>query len=185
MKPYRHAVNSAKRYGGVPDDYIKIHNFFDSTKSAYADIRHRAVLHSTFGIFLAEQIFGVTIRISTGKILSVRDIAEDHVIEDIGRIPTIENWLDKLPLQEWMTGKGQREFSKRTRIPLDEGVTTVDGQTTTTHTVTVEELGPIEEMTVDGPRVDMVFDGVNRWPAAGEKMGFHLSPGVTVEEIDG
>lgn len=43
MKPWRHARNSARKFGGMPEDYIEIHNFMDVSKSAHADVRHRAV----------------------------------------------------------------------------------------------------------------------------------------------
>jgi hypothetical protein len=39
MKPYIHAKNSVKRYGGIIEDYIAIHNWFDSTKAAYANCK--------------------------------------------------------------------------------------------------------------------------------------------------
>ena len=38
-KPWIHAVSSAKRFGGVPDDYLAIHEFMDSSKSTIADMR--------------------------------------------------------------------------------------------------------------------------------------------------
>lgn len=114
MKPWIHAENSVKRYGGIPENYIKIHDWFDSTKSAWADVRHRAILHSTFGIYLAEQVFGHYIVNSDGKKVQVRDVAEDHVAEDFGgAIPTIEQWLKDLPMKTWMTGKGQKDFQQR------------------------------------------------------------------------
>lgn len=114
MKPYLHAQNSVKRYGGKVEDYLEIHDWFDSTKSAWADVRHRAVLHSTFGIYVAEQVFGHTLTNSDGKIVQVRDVAEDHVAEDFGgKIPTIEQWLKDLPIEAWMTGKGQAAFQER------------------------------------------------------------------------
>ena len=84
MKPYSHAVNSVKRYGGKVEDYLPIHDWFDSTKSAFADTRHRAILHNTFGIYIAEQVFGHTLTNSEGKTVHVRNVAEDHVIEDCG-----------------------------------------------------------------------------------------------------
>lgn len=108
MKPLVHARLSAKRWGGKPEDYLCVHDFMDSTKSAIADVRHRAILHSSFGCFIVEKVFGVVITNSDGKEVSVRDIAEDHVIEDLGRIPTIENWLSELPIQPWMAGRGKR-----------------------------------------------------------------------------
>lgn len=31
-KPYIHALNSAKKYGGIFEDYMKIHEFIDYQK---------------------------------------------------------------------------------------------------------------------------------------------------------
>lgn len=87
MKPYCHARNSVKKWGGVLGDYLPIHNFLDSSKAHVADMRHRAILHSSFGIFIAEQVFGVFITNSAGTTVQVRDVAEgmemifgDHVL---------------------------------------------------------------------------------------------------------
>lgn len=104
MKPHVHARNSCRRWGGVPEDYQAIHDWFDQTKSALPDMRHRAVLHSSFGIFLCERQFGPTLVNSDGRVVSVRDLGEDHVIEDLGFIPTLERWLQYLPIEEWMLG---------------------------------------------------------------------------------
>jgi hypothetical protein len=101
--PWHHAQSSARKFGGVPDDYLLIHQWFDQTKGAWADPRHRAVLHSSFGIFLAEQFFGATFeRPSDGKQVPVRYVAEQHVLEDLGRIPSLQDWLEGLPLEGWM-----------------------------------------------------------------------------------
>jgi hypothetical protein len=102
MKPHIHATASAKRYGGTAEDYLKIHNWMDSSKQCLADVRHRALLHSTFGVFLAEQVFGHTFINSAGRTVSVRDVAEDHVIEDLETIPTVERWLSGLAIEPWM-----------------------------------------------------------------------------------
>ena len=37
--PYFHATGSAKRWGGVPEDYLAIHDWFDATKEQFADFR--------------------------------------------------------------------------------------------------------------------------------------------------
>lgn len=100
MKPYIHSKNSAKKYGGVPEDYQAIHDFIDSTKAHVADMRHRAILHNSFGIYLAEKIFGTVITNSDNKKISVRDVAEDHVLEDLGTIPTLEKCLEGLPMSK-------------------------------------------------------------------------------------
>jgi hypothetical protein len=104
VKPWQHAKNSAKKWGGKPEDYLALHDWFDQTKSALPDMRHRAILHSSFGIFLLEQQFGHNITNSDGRKVSVRDVGEDHVVEDLGFIPTLERWLQHLPIEEWMLG---------------------------------------------------------------------------------
>lgn len=109
MKPYIHAKNSANKYGGKPEDYMHIHEFFDSSKIAYAEIKHRAMLHNTFGIFMIEKVFGSTFVNSDGKVVSVRDVAEDHVVQDLGFIPTVEDWVKEIPLKDWMVGSRRKE----------------------------------------------------------------------------
>lgn len=107
MKPYLHALRSVKKWGGKSDDYQEIHNWFDQTKAHFPDMRHRAILHNSFGIFLLEQVFGINITNSDGKIVSVRDIGEQHVIDDVGTIPTIQDYLQGMPFYDWLGGKAK------------------------------------------------------------------------------
>lgn len=97
-----HAQSSARRFGGEPSDYLPIHNWFDATKEAWADQRHRALRHHSLGIFEAERLFGITIKNSLGKDVPVRLIAEQHIKEDVGFIPTIADWLSGIPFENWM-----------------------------------------------------------------------------------
>lgn len=121
-KPFIHAKSSVRRYGGVPEDYIDIHQFMDSSKAALPDVRHRAVLHSAFGCFIVEQMFGKSKVNSDGKEFSPRDVAEDHIIEDLGFIPTLEHWLGNMKIQEWMGGRANKnEKEKRKFIELAAG----------------------------------------------------------------
>lgn len=108
-KPYIHAQSSCRHHGGKPEDYLAIHNWFDETKAIMADSRHRALRHHAEGIFLCERIFGVTLTNSDGRVVSVRDIAEQHVLEDFGNrfIPSAQDYLQELPIQDWMiAGQG-------------------------------------------------------------------------------
>lgn len=106
MKPLLHSKIAAKTFGGVWQDYIEIENFFDQTKGYIPDSRHRMILHNSFGIMLCEQMFGVAIVNSDGKDVSVRDIAERHVIDDLGYIPTLcEVFKDVAPPAEVVGGK--------------------------------------------------------------------------------
>lgn len=110
MKPYDHAVSSAKQFGGKPEDYLEIHNFMDSSKAHIADGRHRAILHSSFGIFITEKVFGVNIINEEGELISVRDVAEQHVLEDLGTIPTVADWLKELPIKSWMANRDPKSL---------------------------------------------------------------------------
>jgi hypothetical protein len=112
-KPLIHAESSVRRYGGTVEDYLPIHDFMDSSKAALADVRHRAVFHSAFGIYIVERVFGDYITNTDGNRVSVRDVAEDHVKEDLGFIPTMEHWLRNMPIADWMAGKRTREPSKK------------------------------------------------------------------------
>lgn len=77
--PIEHAKSSARRFGGVPEDYVAVHCWFDESKSQLADFRHRALRHHADGIFQAERLFGITIKNSDGKDVPVRYIGEQHV----------------------------------------------------------------------------------------------------------
>jgi hypothetical protein len=120
MKPLLHANVSVKTHGGVVDDYLPIHNFIDSSKAAHADIRHRAVLHSAFGCFIVEKVFGTYIVNSAGKKVSVRDIAEEHIIQDLGFLPTLEKYLNNMTIQPWMSGTEKRQSFKKRHISLED-----------------------------------------------------------------
>ena len=104
--PYHHALSSVKKHGGDVDDYVAIHSWFDESKAHMGDFRHRALRHHAEGIFLCESIFGTTITNSNGKEVPVRFIGEQHVIEDLGTIPTVKDWLENLAPQAWMMRQG-------------------------------------------------------------------------------
>lgn len=112
MKPYLHGRIHAKKHGGKPDDYADIDDFIDSAKAAMPDVRHRAILHSAFGCFIVEQMFGRTRVNSDGKEYSPRDIAEDHILQDLGFIPTMEQYLNNMTIQPWMSGTMKTNRSK-------------------------------------------------------------------------
>lgn len=105
---YFHAKSSQKTWGGKIEDYLPIHQKMDSTKSAFAEFSHRAIFHSAFGIFIIEDIFGQVIKNSDGKEVPVRAIAEQHCLEDHGFIPTLQDWLSKIPKEDWMLKKAKK-----------------------------------------------------------------------------
>lgn len=129
-KPWIHAQSSAKRYGGKPEDYIEIHNLMDSSKGTVADSRHRALTHAAWFVgTILERIFGVTLINSDGKHVSVRDIGEQHVLEDFGGrfIPTVQDYFEEMPYHEWMqSGRGAPPASFRKLADRKQTVRIVD-----------------------------------------------------------
>ena len=104
MKPFLHGQISVRKWGGKPEDYQEIHDFFDWSKQCHPDMRHRAILHNSLGCYIAERLFGINITNSEGKLVSVRDIAEQHIIDDMGRIPTVSDYLNEMPMYSWLGG---------------------------------------------------------------------------------
>ena len=107
--PYHHAESSAKKFGGEPSEYLRLHEWLDGSKAHMADFRHRALRHHSEGIFMLETLFGSTITLSNGRVVPVRFIGEQHVLEDIGRIPTVADWLGSIRPESWMLGKDRGE----------------------------------------------------------------------------
>lgn len=105
--PYHHALSSVKKWGGTVEDYLPIHSWFDASKEILADFRHRALRHHAEGIFMAETIFGATITLSTGRVIPARWVGEQHVREDLGRIPSFADWARAIHPAPWM-GRTQR-----------------------------------------------------------------------------
>lgn len=74
----------------------------------HAEASHRCIFHSAFGIYIIEDIFGRTLTNSDGKEISVRDVAEQHVSEDLGFIPSLTDWLHEMKVQPWMIGPSRK-----------------------------------------------------------------------------
>jgi hypothetical protein len=104
MHPYHHALTSVKKWGGVVEDYQPIHDWFDQSKEVFGDYRHRAFRHHAYGIFECERVFGSTITNSDGRVVPVRYIGEQHVMEDCGgRIPSLVDWFRNIKPESWMS----------------------------------------------------------------------------------
>jgi len=116
--PLNHAESSARKFGGKAEDYLPIHNWFDESKAFFPDFRHRALRHHAEGIFLAEKLFGVAILNSEGTRVPVRYLGEQHVREDLGRIPTAQDWLVLIKSQRWMYGQSleKEQSTKKERV---------------------------------------------------------------------
>ena len=104
--PYHHTLSSVKRWGGTPEDYTHLHSWFDQSKALTADFRHRALRHHAQGIFELERTFGLTLTLSTGRVVPMRLIGEQHVREDLGFIPSFVDWVRCIKPEAWM-GRSQ------------------------------------------------------------------------------
>lgn len=138
--PYHHALSSVKKWGGVVDDTLAIHNWFDGSKAILADFRHRALRHHAEGIFMAETIFGSTITLSTGRIIPTRWIGEQHVLEDLGIIPSFADWARCIRPEPWM-GRSNRLST------LVEQVLSVPGRR---ELMSATPIKPLQQAATDG-----------------------------------
>lgn len=128
MNSWFHAVSASHKWGGKAEDYLPIEEFIDSSKIALGDHRHRAAYHHTLGVYLCEKIFGKTIKIPRMMTLGdgskgirpgvfidvpVRLIAERHIVEDLGFLPSPEHYLKHIPYggddTRWMGGSVRKE----------------------------------------------------------------------------
>lgn len=103
---HHHALSSARRLGGSASDYVAVHSWFDASKQAYADTRHRAVLHHTFGVHLLLEIRGRSLtRASDGVAVDRTSLGAQHLEEDCGFAPTLQDWLGVRPLESWTSSR--------------------------------------------------------------------------------
>jgi hypothetical protein len=117
------AEGLAARWGGVPDDYLALIDFFDKPSEFAPENPAAAMItHNSFGIFLAEELLGTTITLTeTGdsrrfpQIISTRSAAEDLVYARIGSIPPAGNLAAHTRLKLWMCGTEVRAALKTRR----------------------------------------------------------------------
>lgn len=119
MRPIHHANISAKKYGGVAEDYLDIHEFLDSSGATHGNVTHRALLHHAFGCTIVEKVFGLLRANSAGRKYSPYVIAQEHIYQDLGYIPSVSDYLNNMQLQPWMAGNKKYERRKKF-IPFGE-----------------------------------------------------------------
>ena len=113
MNSWNHAVSAARKWGGEPEHYVEIEEFIDSSKAILGDVRHRSMYHHTVGVWLCQRIFGRTLTIPKGNgdvEVPVRLIAERHVIEDLGWLPSPADYIKGMPIEPWMSGSRRKEL---------------------------------------------------------------------------
>jgi len=114
MNSIMHAKSAASKWGGTWQDYIDIEEFIDSSKKLLGDVRHRSLYHHTEGVWLCQQIFGrvllVPRKMSPPSEVPVRLIAERHIIEDLGWLPSPADYIKNMPIEGWMSGSRRKEL---------------------------------------------------------------------------
>lgn len=120
--PLFHAESSARRFGGEPSDYLHIHTLMDSSKLFLADWRHRALMHNTFGIHILETLIGASFnRKSDNKAVCTRTVVSQHIMEDLGAIPTPGEFLREMPLRSWMNGISASVKNRMQNMSIEGG----------------------------------------------------------------
>ena len=101
-----HAKSSVRKWGGIIDDYLFIHQWFDETKAWVGHSEHRVFRHHSEGIFECEKKFGSQFTNSDGKTIYTRYVGEQHIKEDCNNyIPSAKEWLVALRAKKkptWM-----------------------------------------------------------------------------------
>ena len=127
--PLKHSQSSVRLWGGKVEDYLPLHNKMDSSKKYFSDNRHRALTHNMFFIFeVMIPLFGEYITNSDGKLVSVKDICEWHILEDFGKkyIPNVSDYLSEMEIKSWMAnGLGEGPASQKKVKQVTERVNRV------------------------------------------------------------
>lgn len=87
------------------EDYLDIHAKMDCSKGYVPDNRHRVLTHTMFWILeVMVPLFGQTLTNSDGKLVSVKDICEQHILEDYRHkfIPTPQDFIQEMEFKPWM-----------------------------------------------------------------------------------
>jgi len=101
-----HASQSVKQYGGKLEDYLELHQLMLEPSKTPAG---RAIFHSSFGTYIVENILGITLQNSAGRLLATRDVAEQHILRIYRKIPTLSDWLNPIN-RMWMAGSKKVVF---------------------------------------------------------------------------
>jgi len=93
------------------DKLYQLHSFLDSPLHHMgADSIALALTHNSFGPFLCEGIFGITV---TNKQIPTRYIVERHILAECrGKIPSIEQVFQGMEIEGWMCKNAKRLSEK-------------------------------------------------------------------------
>lgn len=113
MNSWYHAVSASKKWGGKPEDYLDVEEFIDSSKKIIGDFRHRSLYHHTEGTWLCQRLFGTTLSIEKEhgvSLVPVRLVAERHILEDLGWLPSPADYIKGMLKEPWMSGSQRKDM---------------------------------------------------------------------------
>lgn len=109
MNPVLHADSSMRKFKGSTEEdhnkFLTLHEKMDCSKAWVSDNRHRVLTHTMFWIKeVMIPLFGSYITLSNGKRVSVKDICEQHILEDFRMkfIPTPQDFIQEMEYKKWM-----------------------------------------------------------------------------------
>jgi hypothetical protein len=135
MKALQHAQVAARRFGGRWQDWYDFHDWFDQSKMAFPSMQHRMFLHSDFGAGVATRLFGEILTAADGTRIASIELAEAHLVEDLGRVVKLSEWLEEMDytslLQAQTRALRQRSRAEETLVtsPLEEFTQRYGGNT--------------------------------------------------------
>jgi hypothetical protein len=114
-------VAAAARWGGKPEDFAAICDYYRLSEKASDHPLAPAVSRNAFSIFFSEMAFGPMITVDTSrgsaKYVPVRDIGECLTLAAFGFIPTLGDVFKTMSRKDWMTGaRVARSRKKRCSI---------------------------------------------------------------------
>lgn len=124
--PLIHSKSSVKRWGGIVEDYMPIHELLDSPKATMNNNTSRMLTHNIwFCQTIIPKIFGYCLTNSAGRVVDTVDIAMLHVSEDFrGKfIPTVQDYLQHMVIQPWMHN-GVKDINSPQATALAESLKT-------------------------------------------------------------
>lgn len=92
---------SALRFGGDPETYLPLHEWFLATRLWSDSPAHLIFRHQAFGIHETESRFGPALA-DGAHAVPTRVVAERHVRSVLGRLPAAPDLLRRIRAERWM-----------------------------------------------------------------------------------
>jgi hypothetical protein len=96
------AAACVARWGGTTSDYQPLIDWFAEPELITGRPHAGLLLQNSFGLFVAERVFGSVIEPTGRRCVSVREIGETLVLARYGIIPSLDAILRWLVLRPWM-----------------------------------------------------------------------------------